>query len=116
MLGYIAGALAWGFLKSWGNGAKRAHNSLADLGFSELLEEVEYRTVIERAGLRGSLGLSPLAARVATSCAFGLAHPGYMADAALGGMLYSKAYDRGGLPLAVGAHLAHNIGVFLGGK
>ena len=116
MLGYIAGALAWGFIKSWGNDLTRSPHSLSGLGFSELLEEVEYRTVIERAGLRGSAGLSPLAARIATSAAFGLAHPGHMVDAAMGGVLYSKAYDKGGLALSTLCHIAHNCGVFLGGK
>jgi hypothetical protein len=123
VLGYVAGALAWGFLKSRSLDLRRSPHALSDLGFAELLEEVEYRYGIERVGLRGALGLSPTVSRTLQAAFFGLAH-GNPLDAALGGFIYSKAYDAGavkhgslgGLALSAAAHIAHNLGVHLGGR
>lgn len=113
MLGYIALAGAWGMAKAIGHGAKRTHLTV-DGG--ELLEELQFRTGIERLGLRGLLGVAPGPARFASALLFGLDHPGNELDASLGGILYSYAYDEGGLLGATLCHLAHNLGVWLGGR
>ena len=121
MLGYVLGAAAWGYLKAQGAGAKRSHNALAGLPVPELLEELQYRGAIERGALKRVV--SPGAARAITAGLFALIHPGNELDAALGSLVYSKAFDAGesrwgrfgGLLTAVATHCAHNCGVWLGG-
>ena len=118
MLGYIAGCLAWGAIKASVLGAHRAPGShfLGGFGLPELAEELEYRVLMERGVGRTLLGVNPMAARIAQSVMFGLAHPGLEVDAALGGFVYSKAYDAHGILGALAAHVAHNAGVWLGSK
>ena len=116
MLGYIAGAAFWGLAKSSLTGARRTPHALLGFGFAELMEEVEFRAGIEHVGLRGFGGLSPGVSRLASSALFGLAHPGAELDAALGGVLYSMAYEKWGLLGSTLTHLGHNLGVYLGGQ
>ena len=116
MLGYIAGALAWGALKANFLNVHRAPGSHALTGYGhEVLEELVYRTGLERKVLRPA-GLSHETARVTQAALFGLIHPGTEVDAALGGYVYSKAYDAHGFWGALAAHTAHNIGCWLGSK
>jgi membrane protease YdiL (CAAX protease family) len=121
MLGYVLGAAAWGYLKAQGAGAKRSHNALAGLPVPELLEELQYRGAIERGALKRVV--SPGAARAITAGLFALVHPGNELDAALGSLVYSKAYDAGserwgghigGLGFATLVHAVHNAAVWLG--
>ena len=115
MLGYLAAAAAYGFAKSAALGAR----SIGEFGFghntaSVLEEELVYRLGIERGLGRTALGLSPMVARVGSAALFGLDHT-HPFDATLGGLFYSYAFDRGGLPLAAGCHLIHNLMVYVGG-
>ena len=116
MLGYIAGAAIWGLAKSWSNDLERSPHALSGLGAAELLEEVQFRMGLEHGLGRNVLKLSPTAARIGASALFGLVHPGHALDAAIGGLVYSKAYEDHGLLGSTLAHCAHNIGVHLGGK
>jgi len=118
MLGYVLGCALWGAAKAKMLGAHRAPGShfLGGFGLPEIAEELEYRVVMERGiGLK-MLGVNPTAARVGQAMLFGLAHPGLELDAAVGGFVYSKAYDAHGFLGAVAAHIAHNAGVWLGSK
>ncbi len=114
MLGYFAGAFVWGLAKAVGSDATRSHNSLEGFGAAELVEELQFRTGIERMGLRRVF--PPGTARVLSAVAFASIHPGHELDAALGGILYSHAYDKGGLLGSTVAHLCHNLGVYLGAR
>lgn len=116
MLGYIAGAALWGFAKSVSNNLTRSPHALSDLGAAELLEELQFRTGLEHGLGRRVLGLSPSVARLCGAALFGLNHPGHMVDAALGGVVYSKAYEKYGLLGSTLTHIAHNLAVHLGGK
>lgn len=116
MLGYVAGCLAWGALKAHALGTHRSPGSHALTGYGpEVLEELQYRMGVERM-LLPRLGVGPETARLAQAGLFGLTHPGLELDAALGGYIYSKAYDAHGFWGALAAHTAHNIGVWLGGR
>ena len=108
----------WGACKAKLLGAHRTPGShfLDGFGAAELGEELEYRLLMERGVGRAMLGVTPTAARIATATLFGLAHPGLEIDAAVGGFVYSKAFDDHGLLGAVAAHVAHNAGVWLGSK
>ena len=115
---FLAGALAYGYAKSALLGAKSTggfpvyENTAAVLG-----EEVTYRLALERWVGRDLLGLQPMTARVAQAVAFGfIDHPWNPVESAAGAVFYSYAYDAGSLPLSVATHLAHNVGVFLGGS
>lgn len=113
MLGYVIAGFALGATKAIAYGSKGPKNghslhALAALGADALTEELVYRTGVERVGLRNVMAPEP--ARLLSSIAFGLGHANPV-DAAVGGYLYSRAYDAGGLPLSVLAHLAHNLGV-----
>lgn len=115
MLGYIAAGFALGGAKALVYGSKRGKQSrsahaLAMLGVDAFSEEVIYRTGVERFGLRQVMGVEP--ARLVGAALFGLGHTNPI-DAAVGGYLYSRAYDAGGLGLSTLAHLAHNVGVVL---
>ena len=113
-LGYIAAGFALGAAKSVAYGVKgpKKHSlhSVAMLGLDALSEEVVYRTGVERIGLRGVANMGPETARMLGALAFGMGHTNPI-DAAVGGYLYSRAYDAGGLGLSTMAHLAHNLGV-----
>lgn len=113
MLGYLAAGFFLGAVKALAYGAKRdapLGHTLLGLGPDALAEEVTYRFGVERMGLRSALGVDPEKARVVAAALFGLGHKNPV-DAAVGGYLYSRAYDAGGLPLATLAHVAHNLGV-----
>ncbi len=118
MLGYVLGCALWGACKARLLGAHRTAGShfLNGFGLPELSEELQYRVGVERMLGRGVVGASPTVARVGQAILFGLGHPGLEVDAAVGGFVYSKAYDAHGLLGAVAAHLAHNAGVWLGSK
>lgn len=118
MLGYVLGCLVWGAAKASILGAHRAPGShfLGGFGLPELAEELEYRVFTERMVGRGLVGVNPAAARLAQAMLFGLAHPGLELDAAVGGFVYSKAYDAHGFFGAVASHVAHNAGVWLGSR
>lgn len=115
MLGYIVGAALWGFAKSRLANAEADVRALHSLGLSALLEELQFRWALERV-VAPKLGLGTAGSRALGAIAFALAHPDNMLDAALGGLVYSKAYDAGGLKLSTLTHAAHNIGVHLGGR
>ena len=116
MLGYVAGCLAWGALKASLLGVHRVHGSHALTGFGpEVVEELQYRLGLERV-LAPRLGLGKETARMGQAALFGLIHPGTEIDAALGGYVYSKAFDAHGLLGALAAHTAHNIGCWLGAR
>lgn len=109
MLGFIAGCFAWGALKQAAFGGPVRH-SLADLGLvGPIVEELQFRTGLERMGLRRVM--SPGKARILSSIAFATGHQVPL-DAALGGFVYSHAYDRGGLLGSIAAHASHNLGVW----
>lgn len=115
MLGYLAAGFVLGAVKAVTYGAKRDEplgHALLGLGPDALAEEVTYRLGLERWGLRSALGVAPETARLATAALFGLGHANPI-DAAVGGYLYSRAYDAGGLPLATFAHVAHNLSAVL---
>ena len=116
MLGYVATAAAWGFLKSQALGLTRSPRPFHSFGVPELLEEVEFRAGLEHGLGRTILGLRPAVARLGAAALFGLCHPGNELDAALGGFLYSKAYEAHGLVGSTLTHLTHNLFVHLGGK
>ena len=113
MLGYVIGCAAWGAFKATALGA----HSTAAFGncLPELLEEVQYRWFGERVAAP-AVGVPAEHARVAQAALFGMVHPGHELDAALGGYVYSKAYDAYGFKGAVLSHLAHNVGVWLASK
>ena len=111
MLAYVGGCMAWGAMKAHVLGAHAA--GPFPVGLGEIAEELQYRWGGERL-LAPKLGLSPEVARIAQAAFFGLVHPGHEIDAALGGYVYSRAYDDHGLLGAVAAHLAHNVGIWLG--
>lgn len=115
MLGYLAGAFAWGAVKAVSTGAHR-HDVAAgwDFGIGELSEELVFRVGLEK-GL-GFAGLGAVPVRLTQSAVFGAMHPGNEVDAALGGLLYGAAYDRFGLLGSTLTHLAHNVGVFAGAR
>ena len=113
MLGFIAGMGLWGFAKASLLGAHRT--SMHALGGPELLEELQFRVGVERV-LAPRLSIAPHLARLGQAALFGLMHPGLEVDAALGGYVYSKAYEGHGLVGAVLSHVAHNAGVWLGSK
>ena len=118
MLGYVLGCGLWGFAKASLLGAHRTPGShfLGGFGLPELSEELQYRVFTERMVGRTMLGVAPAAARVTQAMLFGLAHPGLEIDAAVGGFVYSKAYDAHGFWGAVASHVAHNAGIWLGSK
>ena len=118
MLGYVGLCCLWGFAKASLLGAHRAPGShfLGGFGVAELAEELEYRVAIERGIGHRMLGVNPTAARIAQAALFGLAHPGLEVDAAVGGFVYSKAFDAHGLFGPLATHVAHNAGVWLGSK
>ena len=110
-LGYVAAGFALGAVKAIAYGSKGPRHTLhalAALGADAFTEELVYRTGVERFGLRQVLPVE--SARLAGAALFGLG-PANPLDAAIGGYLYSRAYDRGGLGLSTLAHLAHNLGV-----
>lgn len=114
---YLAGAFAYGLVKSALLGARSsAPFGLIDSSLGVLEEELVYRLALERGLGRKVLGLQPMTARIGQAVAFGfIDHPWNPVESAAGAVFYSYAYDHGGFPLAAGAHLAHNLGVFAGG-
>lgn len=118
MLGYLAGAFAYGALKAVAMGRRQEHFStfLQTSPAGELMEEVEFRVLGERVVGRGVLGLSPLTARLSQAALFGLTHPGNELEAALGGVVYSLVYEKHGLAGSLAAHLAHNLGTWAGSR
>lgn len=113
MLGYLAGCFTWGLVKAASVGAPRTHDLGASFIGAPLVEELQFRLGLERLAL-GRV-LSPERARIAGAIFFGAMHPGLEVDAALGGYVYSKAYESHGLKGAVFAHMAHNLGCWVGG-
>lgn len=115
LAGYTLGMLAYGFVKATALGAKHTgHGSfLHSVGGPELMEELQYRVGVEQ-GLKHVVGVPATAARITQSVLFGLIHPGNEVEAALGGFVYSKAYEKHGLLGSVLVHCAHNIGCYLG--
>ena len=114
MLGYVLGCALWGAAKASILGVHRAPGSHALTGYGpEIVEELQFRLGLERV-VAPRLNIAPEPARIAQAALFGLIHPGTEVDAALGGYVYSKAYDAHGLLGALAAHTAHNIGVWLG--
>jgi len=115
MLGYILGCAAWGFTKAHVLGAHRTGHMLEGYAMPELVEELQFRGLAERV-VAPAVGLSPGAARLAQAAYFGSMHPGNELDAAVGGFVYSMAFAKHGLLGSLGAHVAHNIGCWLGSK
>ena len=114
MLGaYIIGCAAWGAAKATALGAHST--GPFGSGMPELLEEVQYRWFGERVAAP-AVGLGTEHARIAQALFFGAAHPGHELDAALGGYVYSRAYEAHGFKGAVLAHIFHNLGVWLASK
>jgi membrane protease YdiL (CAAX protease family) len=115
MLGYVAGAFAWGAIKAVSTHARK-HDVAAgwDFGVGELTEELVFRVGLER-GL-GLVGLGAAPARLLQAGVFGAMHPGNEVDAALGGLVYGAAYDRYGLLGSTLTHLMHNLGVYVGAR
>lgn len=89
---------------------------LSGAGMPELSEELTYRMGLERGVLGGVVGMNTEPARIAQAIIFGLGHPGIQLDAALGGYVYSKAYESHGLLGSLAAHVAHNAGIWFGSK
>ena len=116
MLGYLAAGFIWGAIKAQAVGARRAHDLGTTLIVAPIVEELQFRLGVERLGLARGLILSSERARLVSSALFGLMHPGLEVDAAVGGYVYSKAFDAHGLAGAVFSHLAHNLGVALGSR
>lgn len=114
MLGYITATFLWGLVKASSVGAKRTHDLGASLIGAPLLEELQFRMGLERLAL-GKF-VAPEHARLAAAAIFGSMHPGLEVDAAVGGYVYSRAYDAHGFKGAVLSHLFHNLGCFVGGK
>lgn len=113
---YLAGAFAYGLVKSLALGATSSSFPLFENTAGVLEEELVYRLALERGLGRKVLGLRPMTARVGQAVAFGfIDHPWNPVESAAGAVVYSYAYDEGGFPLAVGTHLAHNLAVYLGG-
>lgn len=117
-LGYVLGCFMWGAVKASALGAHRTPGThmLSGAGMPELSEELTYRMGLERGVLGGVAGLSPNAARIGQAVIFGLGHPGIQVDAAVGGFVYSKAYESHGLLGSLAAHIAHNAGIWFGSK
>lgn len=115
MLSYIGLCFGWGLLKAHVLGAHSGAHALSGLGAVELLEELQFRTGLERL-IAPRLSVAPQVAKLGQAVLFGLGHPGNEVDAALGGYVYSKAYDAHGLMGAVLSHVAHNVGVWAGSK
>lgn len=114
---FLAGALVYGYAKSALLGAKSSSFPLWDNTAGVLEEELVYRLALERGLGRAVLGLQPMTARLAQAAVFGLVdHPWNPIESAAGAVFYSYSFEAGGLLLSVGTHLAHNTGVFLGGK
>lgn len=128
MWGFIAGAALWGFAKGAALGTRRSTDEpgLGHHALGVLAEELESRYLLENVLLKQSLAIAPSAARAVSSAAFGLLHLGTLpncaptvvkmwrvGDAALGGYIYSHAYERHGLLGSALTHLAHNLGVQL---
>src|SRR5574343_567925 len=111
MLGFVAGAFAWGAVKAAAHGARRHDYLDWDVGIGELSEELVFRVGLEK-GL-GLFGFGAAPVRIAQAGIFGALHPGNELDAALGGLVYGAAYDRYGLLGSTLTHVAHNLGVFL---
>lgn len=113
MLGFIAGAFAWGALKAAVLGSKAHDVDLGHLVVGALEEELIFRGALERGLLRGLAGTQPGTANLVQSALFELAHDGDRIpfDAALGGAVYSRAADRYGILGSTLTHLAHNLGV-----
>ncbi len=114
MLGFVAGAFAWGAVKAAAHGVRRSEFKLHDIGLAEVTEEILFRAGLM--GGLGALGLSPGAALVGQAAIFGMAHDGNEPDAALGGILYGHVYERHGLLASTAVHVAHNLGVYFGAK
>ena len=114
MLGFVAGAFAWGAVKSAVTGQHRHDYMDWDVGVGELSEELVFRVGLEK-GL-GLTGLAPAPVRLLQAGLFGAMHPGNEVDAALGGLLYGAAYDKHGLLGSTLAHIAHNLGVFVAAR
>jgi membrane protease YdiL (CAAX protease family) len=123
MLGFVLGAFAWGALKAQALGVRSRPVHLTHLTLGVLAEEFQYRAAPEFLAQR--LRVDPVALerlRVGSSVLFAAAHlpsahPVFrFSDALAGGLLYGKAYEKGGLALSVATHLAHNLGVALGGR
>ena len=113
---YLAGAFAYGLLKSLALGATSSSFPLWSNTGGVLEEELVYRLALERGLGRKVLGLSPTVARVGQAVAFGfIDHPWNPVESAAGAVFYSYAFEAGGLPLAVGTHLLQNLGVYFGG-
>lgn len=113
MLGYLAACFAWGVVKAASVGAKRTHDLGGSLIGAPVLEELQFRMGLERMAL--GRALKPEHARLAGAAIFGLMHPGLEVDAAVGGYVYSKAFEAHGLKGAMLAHAFHNLGCFVGG-
>lgn len=117
VLKYVGLCFAWGAGKAALMGVHRTPGShiFSGFGMPELSEELIYRVGLER-GLLARSGLSATSARLAQAAVFGLGHPGLEVDAALGGFVYSKAFEKHGLLGALAAHVAHNAGCWFGSK
>ena len=132
MLGYLAAAFAWGAVKAHVMGAHRTQPSpLHRLGLAELGEELEFRGLLERVAVPaafGTMGAVPVAAKLGQAVLFGALHPGLEVDAAVGGLVYSLAWDTAkranflglgpfaGLAGAYLTHVAHNTGCWWASK
>lgn len=125
---FLAGAFAYGFLKA--GAAKSAVGACQrSPGFGTTVADAAWEEMGWRVGLPAILtgfGVSPGAAGLTSSVAFGLGHvtadmsPGWggirFADAALGGLLYTAAFGAHGFLGALATHVAHNLGVYAGGN
>lgn len=131
-VGWLAlGAFVWGASKAWLNYKETAHHGcpmclesafLHSTNPVRLVQHVVTGPLVEEATFRGGLqrhiGLGP------ASVAFGVAHmePGKdmkstvarVLDATIGGLVYGKAYESGGLIASTLVHGAHNLGANLG--
>lgn len=117
LFAFLGACFVWGAVKAAAVGAKKTHDLGGSIILAPLFEELQYRGAVERGVVKigGQGAISSEQARIATAIFFGLGHPGLEVDAAVGGYVYSKAWDAHGFLGAVAAHAAHNLGCFAGG-
>lgn len=113
---WAAFAFAYGVLKSQLVGSKRFHEPmLPGYGIGELGEELLYRVLPFEGAKLANLNVDPSIINFGQAFAFGAAHT-YPVEAGLGGLFYGVAYQQNGLLGSWAAHVAHNIGVWVGAK
>ena len=124
LLWFLAGAFAYGLVKASAVGAcQRPPDGFGDAVLSAAEEELGWRVGVP--AMLAGVGMTTPAIGLISSAAFGLGHVGdgspawegfRFTDATLGGLLYTKAFLSHGFLGALATHLAHNVGVYTGGK